>query len=158
MSKHTGKQSQKYTWIYHVYTLAMYIRPLFYGYTWYILGYDTMYIHDIGYTMYIHEYTTYISDILVTFPYVWDVHGIYQAYTENRSSRCFIPHLLILQIATLLNKVLLTCNAWTMFRVRCRNDFHLLIIMRQPVPKAYRKCCVKCKMKCSHLKSTQKML
>jgi hypothetical protein len=27
----------------------------------------------------------------------------------------------------------------------------------QPVLKAYRKCCVKCKMKCSHLKSTQKM-
>ncbi len=28
----------------------------------------------------------------------------------------------------------------------------------QPVPKAYRKCCVKCKMKCSHLKLTQRML
>ncbi len=28
----------------------------------------------------------------------------------------------------------------------------------QPVPKAYRKCCVKCKIKCSHLKLTQKML
>jgi hypothetical protein len=28
----------------------------------------------------------------------------------------------------------------------------------QPVPKADRKCCVKCKMKGSHLKSTQKML
>ncbi len=31
-------------------------------------------------------------------------------------------------------------------------------IETQPVPKAYRKCCVKCKMKCSHLKSTLKML
>jgi hypothetical protein len=29
---------------------------------------------------------------------------------------------------------------------------------RATVPKAYRKCCVKCKMKCLHLKSTQKML
>ncbi len=28
----------------------------------------------------------------------------------------------------------------------------------QPVPKAYQKWCVKCKMKCSHLKSTLKML
>ncbi len=28
----------------------------------------------------------------------------------------------------------------------------------QPVPKTYRKCCVKCKMKCSNFKSTQKML
>jgi len=49
---------------------------ILYGYTWYILGY-TMYIHDIGYTMHIHGYTTYIPDILVTFPYVWDIPGIY---------------------------------------------------------------------------------
>ncbi len=34
--------------------------------------------------------------------------------------------------------------------------FRLCII--QSVPKAYQKCCVQCKMKCSHLKSTQKML
>ncbi len=62
---------------------------ILYGYTWYILGYTIMmYIHDIGYTMYIHGYTTYyIPGILVTFPYAWDIHGIYQAYTENRGSR-----------------------------------------------------------------------
>ncbi len=52
-------------------------------YTWYILGY-TMYIHDVGYTWYIHGYTTYISCILVRTAYAWDIHGIYQAYTENR--------------------------------------------------------------------------
>ncbi len=38
-------------------------------------------------------------------------------------SRDHLPHLLILQSATLLNKVLLTCNAWTMFRVRFRLRF-----------------------------------
>jgi hypothetical protein len=48
---------------------------------------DTMYIHVIGYTMYIHGYTMYIPDILVTFQYVRDIHGIYQVYTENRGSR-----------------------------------------------------------------------
>jgi hypothetical protein len=64
-----------------------------------ILGY-TMYIHDIGYTMYIHGYTMYIPDILVTFQYVcqwdqyvWDIHGIYQAYTENRGSRCMLSRM-----------------------------------------------------------------
>ncbi len=30
--------------------------------------------------------------------------------------------------------------------------------LAHPVPKAYQKCCVKCKMKCSHLKLTLKML
>ena len=39
----------------------------------------------------------------------------------------FIPHLLILQSATLLNKVLLTCNAWTMFRRRFRYEIHRLM-------------------------------
>jgi hypothetical protein len=71
-----------------------YTMYILYGYTWYILGYTmyilgyTIYIHTIGYTMYIHGYTMYIPDILVTFQYVWDIHGIYQAYTENRGSRC----------------------------------------------------------------------
>ena len=41
----------------------------------YIQGY-TMYIL-YGYTWYILGYTTYIPDILVTFPYVWDIPGIY---------------------------------------------------------------------------------
>jgi hypothetical protein len=68
--------------IYHVYVDLHDIH----GYTWYILGY-TMYIHVIGYTMYIDGYTMYIPDILVTFQYVRDIHGIYQAYTENLGSR-----------------------------------------------------------------------
>ena len=40
----------------------------------------------------------------------------------------FIPHLLILQSATLLNKVLLTCNAGEIFGSQFRYDFHRLMI------------------------------
>ncbi len=57
------------------------------GYTTYILCGYTTYIHDIGYTWYIHGYFTYIPGILVRTAYSWDIHGIYQAYTENRDSR-----------------------------------------------------------------------
>ncbi len=38
----------------------------------------------------------------------------------------FIPHLPSLQSATLFSKVLLTCNAWTIFRVRFQYHFYRL--------------------------------
>ncbi len=34
-----------------------------------------------------HEYTMYIPFILVRTTYTWNIHGIYQAYTENTGSR-----------------------------------------------------------------------
>jgi hypothetical protein len=50
-----------------------------------------------------------------------------------------------------------TCRMWPDIGYLYRVHTRYRIIM-QPVSKAYRKCCVKCKMKCSHLKSTLKML
>ncbi len=55
-------------------------------YTWYIHG-NTIYIHYIGYPWYIHGYTTYIPCILVRTAYTWNKRGIYQAYAENWGSR-----------------------------------------------------------------------
>jgi len=55
-------------------------------------------------------------------------------------------------------KLVHTCmyqNPW--FRTT-GHDYRWRTSESQPVPKAYRKWCVKCKMKCSHLKSTLKML
>jgi hypothetical protein len=94
--------------IYHVYTsndipcISMDIPRIYLvDIRGYIHGY-TMYIHSVGYAWYIHGYihgyTTYIPYILVRTSYTWNIHSIYQAYTENRSSRCSPPNHPYLQL------------------------------------------------------------
>ncbi len=65
----------------------------------------------------------------------------------RRTRACDYRHLLLLLPFILSN----------LFREEV-DEYHSRQRGSQPVPKAYRKCCVKCKMKCSHLKLTQRML
>ncbi len=94
-----------------------------------------MYIHDVGYTWYIHGYTTYIPCILVRTAYAWNICGTYQAYTENRCSRCSNPvcwcnYMLlhaIKMMALIISKVGSAYSAYWKCRLHILHIVHIIL-------------------------------